>query len=102
MAAKSGAKPKAEAAGKPKKIEKYIMAIDEGTTGIRAIIFDKGGNIISLAYEELKQYYPQSGWVEQDAEEIWEKCINVVNGALSKASLSAENIAAIGITNQRS
>jgi glycerol kinase len=102
MAAKTGAKPKAKAEGKPKKVQKYIMAIDEGTTGIRAIIFDKGGNIISLAYEELKQYYPQSGWVEQDAEEIWEKCVKVVKASLEKASLSASDIAAIGITNQRS
>jgi len=82
--------------------EKYIMAIDEGTTGIRAIIFDHDGNIVSQSYEKIKQIFPKAGWCEQDAVEIWEKCISVMRGAMAGCGIGAEDIEAIGITTQRS
>ncbi len=81
---------------------KYIMAIDEGTTGIRAIIFDHGGNIVSQAYEEIGQIFPRTGWCEQDAGEVWRKCISVMKGAMAAGGLGAGDIEAIGITTQRS
>lgn len=80
---------------------KYIMAIDEGTTGIRAVIVDNDGNIISKAYEEISQIFPHTGWHEQDAEEIWRKCIIVIKKALNEGKIKASEIEAIGITTQR-
>ena len=80
----------------------YILVIDEGTTGVRSLIFDKETNIISQAYAEIPQIYPQPGWTEQDPEVIWEKSIQVVKESLEKGKLSFEDIKAIGITNQRS
>ena len=79
----------------------YILALDQGTTSSRAIIFDQGGQIIALAQKEFKQYYPQSGWVEHDAREIWSSQLSVATEAVAKAGLKAASIAAIGITNQR-
>lgn len=79
----------------------YILALDQGTTSSRAIIFDQGGQIIALAQKEFKQYYPQSGWVEHDAQEIWSSQLSVATEAVAKAGLKAASIAAIGITNQR-
>ncbi len=80
---------------------KYILAFDQGTTSSRAIVFDNAGEIRSVAQKEFKQYFPQPGWVEHDADEIWATQIGVAAEAMSKAGLSAKDIAAIGITNQR-
>jgi glycerol kinase len=79
-----------------------ILVIDAGTTGIRSIIFDKETTIVSQAYEEIPQIYPEPGWCEQDPVVIWEKCVSVVKQSLEKAGLSSRDIAAMGITNQRS
>jgi glycerol kinase len=79
----------------------FILAIDQGTTSSRAIIFDQSFEIISVAQEEFEQFFPQSGWVEHDPEEIWQTCLNTCKNALKSANLTAEAIAAIGITNQR-
>lgn len=79
----------------------YIGSIDQGTTSSRFIIFDKKGDIISMGQKEHKQIYPQAGWVEHDAEEIWQNTQEVIGLALGKANLSAKDIAAVGITNQR-
>jgi glycerol kinase len=81
--------------------KKYILSIDQGTTSSRAIIFDKKGEIISIAQEEFKQIYPRAAWVEHDPKEIWSSQISVIAGALAKENLKAKNIEAIGITNQR-
>lgn len=81
--------------------KKYILAIDQGTTGSRAFIFDPQGKIVASAYQEFKQYFPKPGWVEHDAEEIWASCVRVIRAALKKASISSSQILAIGITNQR-
>jgi len=80
---------------------KYILAIDQGTTNTRAVIFNKESNIISFASKEIKQKYPHSGWVLQNANEIWKSVLEVINEALTKANLKPANIHAIGITNQR-
>lgn len=82
-------------------MDQYILALDQGTTSSRAIVFDKEGKLVSLAQKEFKQYYPQSGWVEHDAREIWSSQLSVATEAVAKAGLSASSIAAIGITNQR-
>jgi len=79
----------------------YILALDQGTTSSRAIIFNKAGKIISVAQKEFKQYFPHSGWVEHDPNEIWSTQIGVAAEAITKAGLSVHQIAAIGITNQR-
>lgn len=81
--------------------EKYILAMDPGTTGSRTIIFDKSGSIVSQVSQEFPQIFPQPGWVEHDPEAIWESQIGTAKKALEKASLSPGDIAAIGITNQR-
>ena len=80
---------------------KYIMALDAGTTSNRCILFNKKGEICSVAQREFTQYFPQPGWVEHDAEEIWASMLGVAVEAMSKIGASAEDIAAIGITNQR-
>lgn len=82
-------------------MSKYILALDQGTTSSRAIIFDKNGFIISVAQKEFRQIFPQPGWVEHDPNEIWSTQLGVAAEAISKAGLTVENIAAIGITNQR-
>lgn len=79
----------------------YILAFDQGTTSSRAIVFDRQGNIRSLAQKEFPQLFPQSGWVEHDADEIWSSQIGVANEALARLGIVASDIAAIGITNQR-
>ncbi|SDF45877.1 glycerol kinase GlpK [Sporolituus thermophilus] len=81
--------------------KKYILALDQGTTSSRAIIFDDQANIVAVAQKEFTQIYPAPGWVEHNPEEIWSTQIGVVAEALAKADLKPENIAAIGITNQR-
>lgn len=80
---------------------KYIMAFDAGTTSNRCIIFDENGNTRSVVQREFKQYYPQPGWVEHDAEEIWASQMGVAIEAFHRLSVPASEIAAIGITNQR-
>ena len=80
---------------------KYIMALDAGTTSNRCILFNKKGEICSVAQREFTQYFPQPGWVEHDADEIWASMLGVAVEAMSKIGASAEDIAAIGITNQR-
>jgi len=80
---------------------KYIMALDQGTTSSRCILFNKTGEMISVAQKEFTQIYPQAGWVEHDANEIWATQIGVANEALQKVHATFEDIAAIGITNQR-
>ncbi|MCK4926057.1 glycerol kinase GlpK [Candidatus Aerophobetes bacterium] len=81
--------------------KKYILAVDEGTTGTRAALLNREGEIIAMFYREFTQYFPRAGWVEHDPEEIWQVTIQVVERVLSKAKVSAADIAAIGITNQR-
>ena len=82
-------------------MQQYILALDQGTTSSRAIVFDKKGSIISVAQKEFTQIFPKGGWVEHDANEIWSTQFGVAAEAITKAGLSAENIAAIGIANQR-
>jgi glycerol kinase len=82
-------------------MNQYILALDQGTTSSRAIIFDQQGTVISVAQKEFTQFFPQPGWVEHDALEIWSTQLGVAIEAIGRAGLSAENIAAIGITNQR-
>lgn len=79
----------------------YILALDQGTTSSRSMLFDKQGNIISTAQKEFKQIYPQPGWVEHDAEEIWSTQFGTMAEAVAKAQISMKQIAGIGITNQR-
>ncbi len=79
----------------------YILAIDQGTTGTKVILFDRDGQIKGQAYSEFTQHYPRPGWVEHDAEEIWASTIKLVAEALARAGASASDIRGIGITNQR-
>ncbi len=83
------------------KMQQYIMALDAGTTSSRCIIFDHGGHIKASAQQEFRQYYPHPGWVEHNADEIWETQLAVIRQAMEKSRLSAPQISAIGITNQR-
>ncbi len=80
---------------------KYIMALDAGTTSNRCILFNKEGKVCSMAQREFTQYFPQPGWVEHDADEIWASQLGVAVEAMNKIGAAAEDIAAIGITNQR-
>lgn len=82
-------------------MNKYILAIDQGTTSSRCIVYDKKGNTVSVAQKEFNQYYPKPGWVEHDANEIWSTQMTVVHEALLKADITYRHIQAIGITNQR-
>ena len=78
-----------------------LLSIDQGTTSSRAMLFEKNGSTFAVAQKEFKQYYPQSGWVEHDPEEIWETTLGVCREALAIADKAGRTIAAIGITNQR-
>ncbi len=80
---------------------KYLLALDQGTTSSRAIIFDRQGVVVASAQQEFRQIFPQPGWVEHDANEIWASQSGVAADALAKAGLPATDLAAIGITNQR-
>ncbi len=82
-------------------MKKYIMALDSGTTSNRCILFDVEGNMRSVAQKEFTQYFPQPGWVEHDANEIWQSQLSVAREALRKIGASYDEVAAIGITNQR-
>ncbi len=79
----------------------YILALDQGTTSSRSLLFDKQGNIISQAQKEFRQIFPQPGWVEHDAEEIWSTQYGTMAEAVAKANINMKQIAGIGITNQR-
>jgi glycerol kinase len=81
--------------------EKFILALDQGTTSSRAILFNHSGNMISVAQKEFKQIYPQPGWVEHNAEEIWSTQYGVLAEVMAKKNITAAQVAAIGITNQR-
>ena len=80
---------------------KYVMALDAGTTSNRCVLFNKKGEMCSVAQREFTQYFPQPGWVEHDADEIWASMLGVAVEAMNKIGASADDIAAIGITNQR-
>jgi glycerol kinase len=82
-------------------MDNYILAIDQGTTSSRAIIFDKGTNIVASSQKELTQIFPESGWVEQDANEIWLSVMYVIMDVITKSGIQPEQISGIGITNQR-
>ena len=80
---------------------KYVLALDQGTTSSRTIVFDQGGSVVASAQKEFRQYFPKPGWVEHDAAEIWATQLHTAREALGKAGLTASDIAGIGITNQR-
>ena len=80
---------------------KYVLAIDQGTTSTRALVFDAAARTLGGATRELKQHYPQHGWVEHDAEEIWQSVAQVVPEALQSAGIDAKELTGIGLTNQR-
>lgn len=80
---------------------RYVAAVDQGTTGTRFMVFDHAGQVESSHYREHKQIYPQPGWVEHDAREIWDNTQSVIHSAMAKANISAQDLASIGITNQR-
>ena len=82
-------------------MEQYLLALDQGTTSSRCIVFDREGNICSQVNREFRQFYPQDGWVEQDPTEIWASQMGVVVETMLKMGLSAADVASIGITNQR-
>ena len=79
----------------------YIMALDQGTTSSRCILFDRQGKICAVAQQEFPQIYPQPGWVEHDPMQLWQTVVTVAQAAMDQCGATAENIAAIGITNQR-
>lgn len=82
-------------------MRRYLLAIDQGTTGSRALIFDADGKVVANAYQEFRQYFPKPGWVEHNAEEIWQSCVSVIGRAVIESRVPPSRIAAIGITNQR-
>lgn len=82
-------------------MEKYILALDQGTTSSRAILFDKEGTIFHTSQQEFTQYFPKPGWVEHNADEIWSSILAVIAGVLTEKNIKAEQIEGIGITNQR-
>ena len=80
---------------------KYIMALDQGTTSSRCILFDHSGRVCAVTNREFRQIFPKPGWVEHDALEIWDTTLEVARAAMAKLHVEAADIAAIGITNQR-
>lgn len=82
-------------------MKRYILAIDQGTTSSRAILFDEMSNILAVAQKEVNTYYPHPGWVEQNANDIWASVVGVMNEVVARSGIRSEQIAAIGITNQR-
>src|ERR1051326_8303399 len=101
MVGTAGNKPKRKQAGSIALIMRVILALDQGTTSSRAILFDHEGGLRGIAQKEFKQIFPKSGWVEHDPKEIWTSQLEVARGALAKSGLKAKDVAAIGITNQR-
>jgi glycerol kinase len=82
-------------------MSKYLLAIDQGTTGSTVLLLDPAGQCVGRAYSEFRQIYPQPGWVEHDPDEIWKVTVKVIQQALTDAGIQAGEIAGIGITNQR-
>ena len=82
-------------------MEKFILSLDQGTTSSRAVLFNKEGKIVQISQKEFTQYFPKPGWVEHDANEIWGSILAVIASCLTEANVKAEQVAAIGITNQR-
>ncbi|WP_102264508.1 glycerol kinase GlpK [Mesobacillus jeotgali] len=82
-------------------MEKYILSLDQGTTSSRAILFDKAGKVVHVSQKEFTQHFPKPGWVEHNANEIWGSVLAVIAGVLSESNVKPEQIAGIGITNQR-
>ena len=82
-------------------MSKYIMAMDQGTTSSRCVIYDENAAIVEIVAKEFTQHYPQPGWVEHDPKEIWDTQSQVCRDAVEKAGISWDDIAGIGITNQR-
>ncbi|MBT9259822.1 MAG: glycerol kinase GlpK [Clostridiales bacterium] len=82
-------------------MSRYVLALDQGTTSSRAILFDGRGNVVAVENKEFRQIYPQPGWVEHDPEEIWESQLHVAQAVLQKAGIKGDEVAAIGVTNQR-
>ncbi|MBX9770052.1 MAG: glycerol kinase, partial [Candidatus Obscuribacterales bacterium] len=80
---------------------KFILAIDQGTTSCRAIVFDKSGKTLGVGQREFTQHFPQPGWVEHNAEEIWDTQKACIAEAIKKAGAAPDEIACVGITNQR-
>ncbi len=79
----------------------HVLAIDQGTTSTRSIVFDAKGMPVATAQREFTQHYPRDGWVEHDPEDIWRDVVATVSDAIAQAGLAASDLAAIGITNQR-
>ena len=82
-------------------VEQYILSLDQGTTSSRAILFNKEGRVVETAQQEFEQFFPQPGWVEQDANEIWNSILACIAEVMRKGNVLPEQIAGIGITNQR-
>jgi glycerol kinase len=82
-------------------LERYILAIDQGTTGTRAILVDQEGNIVATSYREIPQIYPQPGWVEHNPWDYWETTVTCVREVLERAKIQVSQLAGIGLTNQR-
>ena len=82
-------------------MKQYILSLDQGTSSSRAIVFDQKGEVKAVAQKEFRQIFPQSGWVEQDPQEIWSSQASVIAGAIASIGINGLDIAAIGITNQR-
>ncbi|HEU0244901.1 MAG TPA: FGGY family carbohydrate kinase, partial [Candidatus Limnocylindrales bacterium] len=80
---------------------KYVGALDQGTTSTRFMIFDHAGGVVAIHQKEHEQIYPKPGWVEHDPMEIWARSQEVIAGALKNAGITAADLAAVGITNQR-
>src|SRR5690625_2921704 len=81
--------------------KRYILAIDQGTTSTRAMLFNRAGDVVGSAQQPFEQFFPQPGWVEHDANEIWTSTLNCIAEVLRKASVKPVEVAGIGITNQR-
>ena len=79
----------------------YLLALDQGTSSTRSIVFQQDGSVVSMAQTELKQYYPKPGWVEHDPKEIWSSQLITARQALREAGLTGKDVVSIGITNQR-
>src|SRR5690349_11332971 len=88
-------------AGGDARMDQYIMALDQGTTSSRAILFNRNGEIVHTAQQEFPQYFPKPGWVEQNANEIWSSILAVMASCLAESGIKPAQIAGIGITNQR-
>ena len=78
----------------------YLLALDQGTSSTRSIVFSQEGRIVSIAQQEITQIYPQPGWVEHDPLQIWQTQLSTITEALTKAGITASEVSAVGITNQ--